>query len=415
MYANVHLEVCVLALCGETALEVAQRLLLREQLLAFLRNLALDLDLDLAKLLLLATELLLLETHALGGEVLGQDGRVLLGVDRPRELLGTVRLVKDVVGEGLELSQMSVEKCAPQAAEVGVLGVVDLDDAPRIDACTDELAVNFNLVLGTDNGKRHEGTELAVIGDGVFVVLLDVVREVVNRNIVVLDILHDALLEALQLLGCQRVGLANDGDDVDTWREATHEFNIDLAQGMAGRRDEVEKGVDTVVAEARVTLDAALLSKDMVVFALEVAENFLETVGERRLSGSAVETRREFIREQTYANSLSMLSPKPGVSTMVSAMRTPSSSSSEDRQSAWQRVRKRGSLTDVDGLDADALLNVGLLRVVRVLVLEHAALAQRVDERCPSGARRACTRPPPSAHAGTLHSCPDSPTTMTVN
>lgn len=34
------------------------------------------------------------------------------------------------------------------------------------------------------------------------------------------------------------------------------------------------------------------------------------------------------IRGESYANSLSMLSPKPGVSTMVKAMRTPSSSSS---------------------------------------------------------------------------------------
>lgn len=45
---------------------------------------------------------------------------------------------------------------------------------------------------------------------------------------------------------------------------------------MASGRDEVEQSVDAVVAEARVTLDAGLFCEDVVVFALEVAENFLE-------------------------------------------------------------------------------------------------------------------------------------------
>jgi len=46
-------------------------------------------------------------------------------------------------------------------------------------------------------------------------------------------------------------------------------------------------------------------------------------------------------------------------------------------------------LTNVDGLDADALFDVSLSRVFRVLVLEHAALAQGVYKGCSSSARRA--------------------------
>jgi hypothetical protein len=40
--------------------------------------------------------------------------------------------------------------------------------------------------------------------------------------------------------------------------------------------DEVEKGVDAVVAEARVALDARLLGENVVVLALEVANNLGE-------------------------------------------------------------------------------------------------------------------------------------------
>jgi hypothetical protein len=45
---------------------------------------------------------------------------------------------------------------------------------------------------------------------------------------------------------------------------------------MAGRRDEVEHSVHTVVSEAGVTLDTRLLSKNVIVLPLEVANNLGE-------------------------------------------------------------------------------------------------------------------------------------------
>ena len=45
---------------------------------------------------------------------------------------------------------------------------------------------------------------------------------------------------------------------------------------MSGGGDEVEEGVHTVVAEAGVTLDPALLGQDVVVLALEVAHDLAE-------------------------------------------------------------------------------------------------------------------------------------------
>jgi hypothetical protein len=41
--------------------------------------------------------------------------------------------------------------------------------------------------------------------------------------------------------------------------------------------DEVEQGMNTVVPETRVTLDAGLFGQDVVVLALEVTDNLLET------------------------------------------------------------------------------------------------------------------------------------------
>ena len=42
---------------------------------------------------------------------------------------------------------------------------------------------------------------------------------------------------------------------------------------MTGRSDEVKHGVNTVVPEARVTLDTGLLGENIIVLSLEVADN----------------------------------------------------------------------------------------------------------------------------------------------
>ena len=46
---------------------------------------------------------------------------------------------------------------------------------------------------------------------------------------------------------------------------------------MASRRNEVEKSMNTVVAETRVTPDTRFFSENVIVLTLEVADDFLET------------------------------------------------------------------------------------------------------------------------------------------
>lgn len=81
---------------------------------------------------------------------------------------------------------------------------------------------------------------------------------------------------------------------------------------------------------------------------------------------------------------------------------------SEER-AGWES----GLRTNVDGLDADALLDVGGLWVVVDLVCEHAGLAEGVDECGATGAGCAWTA---SERAGSgARQRADRPTTMTVN
>jgi hypothetical protein len=43
---------------------------------------------------------------------------------------------------------------------------------------------------------------------------------------------------------------------------------------VSGRGDEVKHGVDTVVSEARVTLDTGLFGQNIIVLSLEVTNDF---------------------------------------------------------------------------------------------------------------------------------------------
>lgn len=109
---------------------------------------------------------------------------------------------------------------------------------------------------------------------------------------------------------------------------------------VAGGCDEVKQNVNTVVAESRVTLDTGLLSKNIVVLALEVADNFAE-------AGYACQLKPLTLLQVNarHLDSLSTWSPNPGVSTTVSEIRVPSSSSS----SSADECEHHGSGDNVDG------------------------------------------------------------------
>lgn len=97
----------------------------------------------------------------------------------------------------------------------------------------------------------------------------------------------------------------------------------------------------------------------------------------------------------THVKSLSIWSPKPGVSTTVREMRMPSSSSSASMSAGsaegdgWE-ARGYARRTDSDRVDANSCLEVGLLWRDALLVLQDGLFAQRVDKGSPTGARLAC-------------------------
>lgn len=125
---------------------------------------------------------------------------------------------------------MTVQQGGADGQEVRVARVVDFDDSPWVLASADGATTNLNSLLRSDNSERHQTTELGVLLNGVLVILFDIIREVVDGDAVVLNVLHDQLLGLGELGGGQGVGATNDGDDVDTGSEALHQLDIKLTE-----------------------------------------------------------------------------------------------------------------------------------------------------------------------------------------
>lgn len=149
--------------------------------------------------------------------------------------------------------------------------------------------------------------------------------------------------------------------------------------------------MDSIVSKAGVALDTRLLGQDVIVLPLEVADDFCKAAQKKKKNG---QKRGQmggltgclscWLCVQAYLASLSIWSPNPGVSTMVKEMRVPSSSSSSSDLSRQPDVNIREpqapSRTNSDGLDLDAILDVNIGGIVRVLVLEDIFATERVDK-----------------------------------
>ena len=157
-------------------------------------------------------------------------------LDTLTKLLGTVVFIEEVVSDLLQICQMAVEQRRSDRQEVGMARVVNLDNAPGVLASPDLAATNFDDILGTDDGKRHETTEFGILLDGVLIVLLDIVGEVVYGDSVMLNIFHDQLLRLGQFGGRKGIGTSNHGDDVDAGRKALHQLDIEFAETIGAQR-----------------------------------------------------------------------------------------------------------------------------------------------------------------------------------
>lgn len=94
----------------------------------------------------------------------------------------------------LQIRQVAVKKSATDSKEIRVSRVLDLDYTPWVLSGANLAVINLNEILRTDDGERHQATELSIFFNGVLIILLNIIGEVIDGDAVVLNIFHDQLL-----------------------------------------------------------------------------------------------------------------------------------------------------------------------------------------------------------------------------
>lgn len=111
-----------------------------------------------------------------------------------------------------------------------------------------------------------------LVDDALLIIkLLIVVR--IHLDLVEGKLLLDALLESLPLLERERVGLGDDGHDVDNVRELLEDDNVNGLERVARRLDEEEAAVDARVRDVALALGRELLAQVGRVLVLDVLDD----------------------------------------------------------------------------------------------------------------------------------------------
>lgn len=119
-----------------------------------------------------------------------EDTRVLRNTHGD-ELVGAIVLVEVVVGVFLEFLHVGADKHLAELDEVAVFFVVHLNNAPGVATTTDLAAIGRgDLISSTNNGERHLGEDLVVLGNGLLVIEL-ISGTLEDLNLVELDICQD--------------------------------------------------------------------------------------------------------------------------------------------------------------------------------------------------------------------------------
>lgn len=208
-----------------------------------------------------------------------------------QKLLGAEGLVVDLRSRLNEVLEVRAKEEVAEIDEFAVVLILDVDDAPSVLATPDLLAIDNDGLLGTDNGEGNEAlldmsvaisleniststeTNLDLAVDSTLLIVKLVIVVGVHLQVVERKLLLDALLERLALLQGERVGLGNDGNDVDNVRQLLQHDNVNRLERVTRGLDEEQAAVDARVLDVPLTLGGEFLPQVRGVLVLDVLDD----------------------------------------------------------------------------------------------------------------------------------------------
>ncbi|KAH3685539.1 hypothetical protein WICPIJ_003496 [Wickerhamomyces pijperi] len=119
------------------------------------------------------------------------------------------------MGVILKILQMRNQKQISQNDKIRQLVVFDVDEPPRILSASDQFSFDLKHLVRPNDRERNQRAKIRVGVHRLVVVVLQIIREIVVFDPVVLQILQHQLLVQSQLVSGHRIRLADHGDQVD--------------------------------------------------------------------------------------------------------------------------------------------------------------------------------------------------------
>lgn len=154
----------------------------------------------------------------------------------------TVVLVVKLLRRSDQVKHVSADEKRTQLLKVAVLLILNLCHTPKVVTSLDGPAIaSLHVLRRANDGEGHSAHERLCMLCAGLVVDLDGRR--VDADALRVDDFADALLEDGEVLGAERVGLGDDGDEVDAGAEALHHLDVEGLR-VRGRGVRVRVGTE---------------------------------------------------------------------------------------------------------------------------------------------------------------------------
>jgi hypothetical protein len=148
--------------------------------------------------------------------------------------------------------------------------------------------------------------------------------------------------------------------------------------------DEIQKGVNPIVPETRITLNTGLLCQDIIVLAFKIANNLLETENSK-FDGELSRGRKKLTQIRCQCchqnRGYQQWSERCERHLPLALKMDIGGLTKESEGREWRK------LTNIDRLDSNAFFDMCRVRIVRDFVSQNLGLAESVDKGRASSSR----------------------------
>eukprot|EP01137_Pigoraptor_chileana_P014892 Opistho-2@5115 len=167
------------------------------------------------------------------------------------------------------------QKHLAEAHKIAVVLIFNLNNAPRVLSHAHTLSSHLDLLPGSNDGKGNKRIQLCVEIRNLIIVLW----KAVDRNVIVLNLLQDALLVVGEIRRGDAIGLCNDGNDIDLVCERAHGNKIKRLERVAGGCNKIQARVDPLICNLLAVANCLEFFLEILFeFAVDIVHNWLARV-----------------------------------------------------------------------------------------------------------------------------------------